>query len=133
MVTKEMKDLIHEIFSSNPRIQRAAIIDLEGNVLIDQLSDSPNPLEINDKLIMFYYQIGLRRSRREYFNDEYGPVSYVHIIREKMQQMTLYLPMITVYLTIDKEVSPDDASQIANKIKDLDKDLISSALKSHLF
>lgn len=133
MVTKEMKDLIHEIFSSNPRIQRAAIIDLEGNVLIDQLSDSPNPLEINDKLIMFYYQIGLRRSRREYFNDEYGPVSYVHIIREKMQQMTLYLPMITVYLTIDKEVSPDDASQIAIKIKDLNKDLISSALKSHLF
>lgn len=133
MVTKEMKDLIHEIFSTDPRIQRAAIIDLEGNVLIDQLSDSPNPLEINDKLIMFYYQIGLRRSRREYFNDEYGPVSYVHIIREKMQQMTLYLPMITIYLTIDKEVSPEDVSQIANKIKDLNKDLISTALKSHLF
>ena len=133
MVTKEMKELIHELFSSNPRIQRAAIIDLEGNVLIDQLSDSPNPLEINDKLIMFYYQIGLRRSRREYFNEEFGPVSYVHIIREKMQQMTLYLPMITVYLTIDKEVLPDEASQIAGKIKNLDKDLISAALKSHLF
>ena len=65
-------------------IQHIGLIDLEGHPLTDQSSASSVANEPDEDRIMFYYQVGLRRGRREYFNDVYGMTDYIHIIREKM-------------------------------------------------
>jgi len=130
LASKEVKQLAVEIFNAEQSIVHQGIIDLEGNVLLDQSSSASEPMEPDSDRIKFYNQIGLRRINREYFDDSYGKTEYVHIIRENMQQMILYLPMITIYLTLEKSITPEEVKVTAQKIKFIDNDLITNAIKS---
>jgi hypothetical protein len=133
MVSQEIRKLASEIFKADSQIAHLGLIDLEGHVLIDQSSLSSEPYEPDRDRMMFYYQVGLRRSRREHFNNAYGITEYVHIVREKMQQLILYLPMITVYLTIDKGLGPDKIAQVAKKIQSIDQQILDDAVNSLFF
>lgn len=130
MVSTEIRELARQIFKIHPHIEHLGLIDLEGHVLLDQSSAAPEPMEPDEQRMMFYYQVGLRRSRREHFNQVYGQTNYIHIIREKIQQLILYLPMITIYLTLDKTISPDEIAKIAEKTHELDTNLVNEAIRS---
>ena len=130
LASKEVKQLAAEIFNADQNIVHQGIIDLEGHVLLDQSSSASEPMEPDPDRIKFYNQIGLRRSSREYFDDAYGKTEYVHIIRENMQQMILYLPMITIYLTLEKSITPEEVKVTAQKIKFIDNEFITNAIKS---
>jgi len=133
LVNEKIQNLASQIFKVDPLIQHLGLIDLEGHILTDQSSSSSVPNEPDEDRVMFYYQVGLRRGRREHFNDVYGMTDYIHIIRKKMQQIVLYLPMITVYLTVDKCMTPDGIGQLAEKIKNMDSKLLSDAVKSTFY
>ncbi len=130
MVSKEVEQLAAQVFKTDPMIVHQGLIDMEGNVLLDQSSAATEPTEPDPDRIEFYNQIGLRRSGREHFDDAYGKTEYVHIIRENMQQMILYLPMITIYLTLEKAMTPEEVKVTAQKIKFIDKEFITNAIKS---
>jgi len=133
MVSKEVEQLADEVFKTDPMIIHQGLIDLEGHVLLDQSSAASEPMEPDPDRIKFYNQISLRRSNREYFDDAYGKTEYIHIIRENMQQMILYLPMITIYLTLEKSITPEEVKVIAQKIKFIDNEFITNAAKSQTF
>ena len=116
MVSKEVEQLAIEVFKADPKIVHQGLIDLEGNVILDQSSAATEPMEPDPDRIKFYNQLSLRRNSREHFDDVYGKTEYVHIIRENMQQMILYLPMITIYLTLEKSITPDEVKATAQKI-----------------
>ena len=128
LVNEKIQKLASQIFKVDSLIQHLGLIDLEGHILTDQSSASSVPIEPNEDRIMFYYQVGLRRGRREHFNDVYGTTEYIHIIRKKMQQIVLYLPMITIYLTLDRRMTPNGVGQLAEKINNLDSKLLSDAI-----
>ena len=130
MVSNEISELAKRIFRITPSIVHLGLIDLEGHVLIDQSAASSQPFEPDADRVIYYYQVALRRSRREHFNDAYGQTNYVHILREKIQQLILYLPLITIYITIDKDVTPDEIVKIVEKIKSIDKEFINKAIMS---
>ena len=130
LVNEKIQNLTKEIFNADPQIVHLGIIDLEGNVLLDQSSAASKPMEPDPNRIKFYNQLGLRRNTREHFDDAYGKTDYVHITREKMQQMILYLPMITIYLTLEKSITPEEVKVAAQKIKFIDNELIANAIKS---
>ncbi len=130
LVSKEVELLAVEIFKVDPKIIHQGLIDLEGHVLLDQSSAATEPMEPDPDRIKFYNQIGLRRSSREHFDDSYGKTEYIHIIRENMQQMILYLPMITIYLTLEKSITPEEVKVTAQKIKFIDSEFITNAIKS---
>jgi hypothetical protein len=130
LVSKEVKQLAAEIFKVDPKILHQGLIDLEGNVLLDQSSAASEPTEPDSDRIKFYNQLGLRRSGRGDFDDVYGKTDYVHIIRENMQQMILYLPMITIYLTLEKSITPEEVKITSQKIKFIDNEFIKNAIKS---
>ena len=130
MVSKEIEQLAAEIFKADRKIIHQGLIDLEGNVLLDQSSAAPEPTEPDPDRIKFYNQLGLRRSSREDFDDVYGKTDYVHIIRENMQQMILYLPMVTIYLTLEKSITPEEVKTTAQKLKFIDSEFIKNAIKS---
>ncbi|MBT8251319.1 MAG: hypothetical protein KJO99_00585 [Nitrosopumilus sp.] len=133
MVSTDIRKLAGEVFKMDSQISHIGLIDLEGHVLLDQSAGQPEPMEPSNERIMFYYQVGLRRSRREHFNREYGETNYIHIVREKTQQVVLYLPMITIYLTIDKSVSPEGIANIAKDIQNIDKLILDKAIKSMFY
>jgi hypothetical protein len=133
LVSKEVEELAVQIFDADPKIVHQGIIDLEGHVLLDQSSSASEPMEPDPDRIKFYNQLGLRRNSREHFDDVYGKTEYVHIIRENMQQMILYLPMITIYLTLEKSITPEEVKVTAQKIKFIDKEIITNAIRSQIF
>ena len=124
----ESEQFAKEIFDADPQIAHLGIMDLEGNVLLDQSSAASAPMEPDPDRIEFYHQLDARRSAREHFDEAYGKTDYIHIIREKMQQMILYLPKITIYLTLEKSMTPEEAKVAAQKIKFLDSDIIKSGI-----
>jgi hypothetical protein len=130
LASNEVKQLAAEIFNADQNIVHQGIIDLEGHVLLDQSSSASEPMEPDPDRIKFYNQIGLRRINREIFDDSYGKTEYVHIIRENMQQMILYLPMITIYLTLEKSITPEEVKAAALKIKFIGNKFISNAINS---
>jgi len=130
LASNEVKQLATEIFNADQNIVHQGIIDLEGHVLLDQSSSASEPMEPDPDRIKFYNQIGLRRINREIFDDSYGKTEYVHIIRENMQQMILYLPMITIYLTLEKSITPEEVKAAALKIKFIGNKFITNAINS---
>ena len=130
LASKEVKQLATEIFNADQNIVHQGIIDLEGHVLLDQSSSASEPMEPDPDRIKFYNQIGLRRINREYFDDSYGKTEYVHIIRENMQQLILYLPMITIYLTLEKSITPEEVKAAALKIKFIGNEFITNEINS---
>ncbi len=117
LVSEEIKLLADEIFNADPNIVHQGIIDLEGNLLLDQSAAASEPTEPDPDRIAFYKQLSLRRSTREHLDDAYGKTEYIHIVRENMQQMILYLPKMTIYLTLEKSITPDETKSAALKIK----------------
>ena len=130
MVSKGIEQLASEVFKADPKIIHQGLIDLEGNVLLDQSLAASKPMEPDPDRVKFYKQLNLRRNAREHFDDVYGKTDYVHITREKMQQMILYLPMITIYLTLERSITPEEVKVAAQKIKFIDNELIANAIKS---
>jgi len=117
LVSEEIKQLAAEIFNADPNITHQGIIDLEGNLLIDQSAAASEPTEPDPDRIAFYKQLSVRRNTRKHLDDAYGKTEYIHIVRENMQQMILYLPKITIYLTLEKSITPDEAKAAALKIR----------------
>ena len=130
MVSKEIELLSAEIFNVDPKIIHMGLINLDGNILLDQSSAASKPTESDPDRIKFYSQLNLRRNAREHFDDAYGKTDYVHIIREKMQQIIIYLPMITIYLTLEKSITPEEVKIITQKIKFIDNEFFTNAVKT---
>ncbi|MGI9567680.1 MAG: hypothetical protein ACR2LL_11795 [Nitrosopumilus sp.] len=130
MASEETEQLAAEIFNTDPQIVHLGLIDLEGNVLLDQSAAAKEPNEPDPDRVQFYNQLGVRRSTREHFDEAYGKTDYIHIIRERMQQMILYLPKITIYITLEKSMTPEEVKVTAQKIKFIDNDVMKTGIQS---
>lgn len=130
MVTDEVKKLAEHIFQIHSGIEHLGLIDLEGHVVLDQSSKASVPNEPDTDRVLFYSQVSSRRSRREHFDDVYGKTTYIHIMREKMQQLMIYIPMFTVYLTLDHAINQDEVAIIAQSVHNTDSEIIDTAAKS---
>ena len=85
MTSIEFEQLAKEIFDADSQIVHLGMINLEGNVLLDQSSDTSTSMELDPDRLEFYRQLDVRRNTREHFDEVYGKTDYLHIIREKMQ------------------------------------------------
>jgi len=126
----DFKELAKEIFNADSQIVHLGIIDPSGNVLLDQSSAASSPMEPDPKRVEYYHQLDVRRHTREHFDQFYGKTDYIHIIREKIQQLILYLPKLTIYLTLEKSTTPEESKTIAQKIKFLDGEIMNSGILS---
>jgi hypothetical protein len=130
MTTKEIYELAEHIFQIHSGIEHLGLIDLEGHVVLDKSSKATVANEPDADRVLFYYQVSSRRTRREHFDDVYGKTTYIHIMREKMQQLMVYIPMFTVYLTINHAVNQDEIAIIAQSLHNMDNEIINTAAKS---
>jgi hypothetical protein len=133
MTTNEIRELAKHIFQIHSGIEHLGLIDLEGHVVLDQSAQSSSPNDPEGDRILFYYQVSSRRNRREHFDDVYGKTTYIHIMREKMQQLMIYIPMFTVYLTVSHEVNQDKIEIISQRIHNIDHEITDKAAKSLLY
>jgi len=130
MTTKEINELAEHIFEIHSGIEHLGLIDLEGHVALDKAATANTPNDPDRDRVLFYYQVSSRRNRREHFDEVYGKTTYIHIMREKMQQLMVYIPMFTVYLTINHAVNQDEIAIIAQSLHNIDHEIIDRAAKS---
>jgi len=130
--SKKFEQLSEEIFQINNNIKYFALIDLEGHILVENSKDSTSFVETDAEKILFYHQMGTRRSKREDYDDICGETSYVHIQRKKIQQLVVYLPLVTLYLMIDNKVQPSELAVIAKNIQKINKEKLNHVLNSIL-
>ncbi len=130
--SKKFEQLSEEIFQIDNNIKYFALIDLEGHILVENSKDSTSFVETDAEKILFYHQMGTRRSKREDFDDICGETSYVHIQRKKIQQLVVYLPLVTIYLMIDNKVQPSELAVIAKNVQKINKEKLNRALNSIL-
>ena len=128
MSSKESQRLAKEIFNADPQIVHIGILDMEGNVLLDQSSAASSPSDPDPDRVQFYKQLGVRRSSREHFDEAYGKTNYIHITRERMQQLIVYLSDETIYATLEKSMTPEEVKSAAQKIKFLHSDIMKSGV-----
>ena len=128
IASKKFEQLSEEIFQIDNNIKFFALIDLEGHILVENSKDSTSFVETDAEKILFYHQMGTRRSKREDFDDICGETSYVHIQRKKIQQLVVYLPLVTIYLMIDNKVQPNELAVIAKNVQKIDKEKLSHVL-----
>jgi hypothetical protein len=133
MITSEIKELASHIFQLHSGIEHLGLIDLEGHVVLDQSSKATTPNEPDADRVLFYYQVSSRRTRREHFDKDYGETTYIHIMRKKMQQLMVYVPMFTIYLTLEHAINQDEVAIIAQSIHNIDSEIINKAAKSLLY
>ena len=130
--SKKFEQLSKEIFQIDNNIKYFALIDLEGHILVENSKDSTSFVETDAEKILFYHQMGTRRSKREQFEDICGETSYVHIQRKKIQQLVVYLPLVTIYLMIDNRVQPNELEAIAKNVQKINKEKLNHVLNSIL-
>jgi len=130
--SKKFEQLSEEIFQIDSNIKYFALIDLEGHILVENSKDSTSFVETDAEKILFYHQMGTRRSKREDFDDICGETSYVHIQRKKIQQLVVYLPLVTIYLMIDNRVQPNELEAIAKNVQKINKEKLNHVLNSIL-
>ncbi|MEE9563446.1 MAG: hypothetical protein V3V69_00780 [Nitrosopumilaceae archaeon] len=132
IASKKFERLSEEIFQIDNNIKFFALIDLEGHILVENSKDSTSFVETDAEKILFYHQMGTRRSKREDYDDICGETSYVHIQRKKIQQLVVYLPLVTIYLMIDNKVQPNELAVIAKNVQKIDKEKLNHVLNSIL-
>ena len=130
--SKKFEQLSEEIFQIDNTIKYFALIDLEGHILVENSKDSTSFVESDAEKILFYHQLGTRRSKREDYDDICGETSYVHIQRKKIQQLVVYLPLVTIYLMIDNKVQPSELAVIAKNVQKINKEKLNQLLNSIL-
>lgn len=128
MVSEESIRFAKEIFNADSQIVHLGVLDLEGNILLDQSSAATSPSEPDSDRVQFYKQLGLRRNTREHFDEAYGKTNYIHITREKMQQLILYLSDATIYATLEKSMTPEEVKGVAQKIKFLHSSIMKNGV-----
>ncbi len=130
--SKKFEQLSEEIFQIDNNIKYFALIDLEGHILVENSKNSTSFVETDAEKILFYHQMGTRRSKREDFDDVCGETSYVHIQRKKIQQLVVYLPLVTIYLMIDNQVQPNELEAVAKNVQKINKEKLNHVLNSIL-
>jgi hypothetical protein len=130
--TKKFEGFSEEIFNLDSNIKYFAVIDLEGKVLVENSKNSLSFVNADADRIMFYHQIGSRRSKREDFDDVCGETLYIHIQRKKIQQLIVYLPAATIFLMIDNKLKSNELIKLVHKLQKIDKQKLNHVLNSIL-
>ena len=119
----ELIDVVEDILDLDPNMRFAAILDLDGQILESILKQQKTSLESQKQLEQFCLDAAKRRDMREQFNDSLGRVRYVHVERENVTQITVYLKNNTIFVTMEPELSNDRKLELVNKIKSITAEL----------
>ncbi len=113
----DLMDLVEDIIDLDSRMRFAALIDLKGTIVEAIMKAGKTSLKTQKEEEHFCRQVAERRRMRKDFDKSLGKVRYVHVEREKVTQMVIYTKKMTVYFTMEPEISITRKVQIVNKIK----------------
>ena len=108
---------VEDILNLDKAMRFAAVIDLNGNILEGIMNENKTSLESQKQTEKICKDAAKARIMREVYNESLGKVRYVHTERENVTQMTVYSKNITIFVTMEPELSINKKMRIVTKIK----------------
>jgi len=121
--TTNWQKIAEKILSLNKKMRFVAIIDLKGNIVEGIMKEGKTSLESQKQQEHFCQQVALRREMRQEFDSSLGKVSYVHIERKNVTQIVVYIPLKTIFVTVEPKLSMAKKLEIVKKIKQVVRNL----------
>ena len=115
--TTNWQKIAEKILSLDKKTRFVAIIDLKGNIIEGIMKEGKSSLESQKQQEHFCRQVSLRRGMRQEFDRSLGQVNYIHIERKNVTQIVVYIPLKTIFVTVEPELSMTKKLQIVNRIK----------------
>jgi len=107
--------LCDEIVELDEQIQGVVIVNQKGRIIENKMRDDRVTKELSiEKNEMLFMEITLQMSMYHDFDNEFGPVKYGFLIREKFSILSLSLEEFTVIVFCDSNV---DHFSLYKKIK----------------
>ena len=113
----DMAKMVERIIDLDDKMRFAAIIDIDGNVISSIIKSGKQSLKSQKEEERFCRQVAQRRNMREEFDLSLGTVNYVHVEREKLTQIAMYVKKYTVYFTTEPEFPMEETLIIITKVK----------------
>jgi hypothetical protein len=105
----DYNEVCNKIFSVNKDIRFTGIVDKSGKLVAGGMREGLESLDDEIHLKRWLNQISIRREMYEMFDKLYGKTRFAYVEREKIKQVTFYLPVSTVLITLQPTVSTDSA------------------------
>ena len=118
MPEKKFDELCDRIFSANPNIRFAGVIDKMGTLVAGGMRKGIKPLEPREDRRKLYIEYALRNAMRSDFDQEYGRVIYALSEREKIKIASFPYGDHLILISIEKNAKHDKV--IAKILKLLD-------------
>lgn len=113
--SQQVMRLCDEIVELDEQIQGVVIVNQKGRIIENKMRDDRVTKELSiEKNEMLFMEITLQMSMYHDFDNEFGPVKYGFLIREKFSILSLSLEEFTVIVFCDSNV---DHFSLYKKIK----------------
>ncbi|MFQ5969477.1 MAG: hypothetical protein ACE5J2_03160 [Nitrososphaerales archaeon] len=112
-------EVCSKIFNVNKDIRFVGVVDKSGKLVAGGMRDGLESLDDEIHLKRWLNQISIRREMYEMFDKLYGKTRFAYVEREKLKQLTFYLPVSTVLVTLQPTVSGNSAVDFAQSISQI--------------
>lgn len=112
-----LRNVAEEIIDLDPKMRFVGIIDLKGNIVEGIMKKGKTSLESQKEDEYFCKQVAERRKMREEFDKSLGKVRYVHVERENVTMLVVYIKKYSLLVTVEPELDIKKKMQIVNSIK----------------
>ena len=113
----DLDSLIQKIGKLHKKIRFVAIINKNGKILKTEMRDEVPSLLKNKNEEKFCQDVTTRRKMREEFDKTLGKVRFVNVERENISQIVMYAKTMSLFVTVEPEISIKDKIKIISQIK----------------
>ena len=110
-------DLINSIARNTKKNILTGGLRKLSNATLEARKEGKSSLESQKQQEHFCRQVSLRRGMRQEFDRSLGKVNYIHIERKNVTQIVVYIPLKTIFVTVEPELSMIKKLQVVNRIK----------------
>ena len=119
---ENMNELVDKILQISHSFRFVGIVDNNKNTLFSKMAKDKISMVTDAEEEKFAVDLQRIQKIHDEFNDKLGRVTFLHIIREKVQQMIYHVNSITIYATFDLEVDHNTVVEISKLIVDTVKE-----------
>ena len=121
--SNNLVELAEKIIQLNTKMRFVAFIDSQGNIVEGIMKTGKTSLQSQKDEENFCRQVAQRRAMRKEFDVKLGPVKYVHVEREFVTQLVIYVSKFTIFATVEPDLDIQTKLQIVDSIKQIFDDI----------
>jgi hypothetical protein len=112
-------EVCNKIFNVSKDIRFVGVLDKSGRLLAGGMRAGLESLDDEIHQKRWFNQISIRREMYEMFDKIYGKTNFAYVEREKIKQLTFYLPVSTVLVTLQPTVSVNNVINVIESINQI--------------